>query len=165
MVDPTVQDDAVIKLVFSSKRNIGSYLIRLFTWSSWSHVSYLDDLGFVYESVGIHGVRRVPFVDVIPAYNKYVIVEYKKCSDIQKNQFVNYLASQVGKGYDYLAVLAIALKKKWHDKSRWECSELINSAFERAGLPLFRSEEAIKITPQQLWQRYPDGPTYYVRVD
>jgi uncharacterized protein YycO len=153
----------MIKLVFSSKRNIGSYIIRLFTWSSWSHVSYLDDEGFITEAIGFEGVRRVPLSEVVKDYNKFAIVEFKNCSYKQKQEFEQYLFSQIGKGYDYLAVIGIGLKKKWQDKSRWECSELIGDTLKKAQINIFRPEESLKITPQQLWQQYPDGSTNFIR--
>lgn len=153
-------DRPVIKLVFSAKRTLGSYLIRLATWSSWSHVSYLDDNDYVTESIGAHGVRRVTLNEALEDCHKFAIVSFRNCDRIQKEMFEGYLRSQLGKKYDFLALFGIALNRKWQDDDKWICSELIAYALKSVGISLFRSDEMIKITQQDLWELQADGSTH-----
>ena len=59
--------------------------------------------------------------------------------------------AQLGKPYDYSALLGVLAHRDWHADDRWYCSELIAAAFESVGLPLLRSEFADRVTPATLY--------------
>ncbi|WP_296574126.1 hypothetical protein [Zoogloea sp.] len=60
--------------------------------------------------------------------------------------------SQVGKGYDWRALLGIVLRaRRLAEKDRWFCSELVAWVAEQGGRPLFRGEVLRRVTPQHLW--------------
>lgn len=57
-----------------------------------------------------------------------------------------WLAEQMGKGYDYLAILGRVARQDWQDDHRWHCWELIESYLTAGGLQRFRSGPQ-RITP------------------
>ena len=67
-------------------------------------------------------------------------------------------ASQIGKPYDYTAILGLGLRRDWQEEDAWFCSELVAWAFQHAGEPLFRAECLRRVTPQHLWMLAPAPP-------
>ena len=65
------------------------------------------------------------------------------------------IAAQIGKPYDYTAILGLGLHRDWQENDSWFCSELVAWGFNAAGHPLFRGECVRRITPQHLWMLAP----------
>lgn len=140
-----------IRLLFSTTGNPFSYLIRTATWSRWSHVSLVDGADVI-EAVAIHGVRRISLDERIHAAKDFAFSELP-CVD---RQIVLAAAeSQIGKPYDYTAVVGMGLHRDWHEMDAWFCSELVAWAFEEGKSGLFRGESLNRITPEHLWMLKP----------
>ncbi len=144
-----------VRLLFSTTGNPFSALIRAATWSRWSHVAIIDDGDMVIEAAALHGVRRVPFVDAINRAADAALVELPSPDPAA---VIAAAASQIGKPYDYTAILGLGLRRDWQQDDAWFCSELVAWAFDAAGHPLFRPDSLRRVTPQHLWMLAPSPP-------
>lgn len=140
-----------VSLLFSTSSHPMSALIRACTWSSWSHVALIDG-DEVIEATAPDGVRRYPVLWAMEHAKRAAIVDLP-CCDPQA--VIAAAASQIGKPYDYGAVVGIGLHRDWQEDDSWFCSELIAWAFAQAGDSLFRPEVMRRITPQHLWMLAP----------
>lgn len=146
-----------VRLLFSTTGNPFSALIRAATWSRWSHVSIIDDGDMVIEAAALHGVRRVPFVDAINRAADAALVELPSPDAAA---VIAAAASQIGKPYDYTAILGLGLRRDWQQDDAWFCSELVAWAFAQGGTPLFRPEAMHRVTPQHLWMLSSPDPAW-----
>jgi len=140
-----------IQLLFSANCDPISAVIRAATWSRWSHVSVVDG-GSVIEAAPLHGVRRVSLGGVISQSDDWILIALP-CAN--PAAVIAAAASQIGKPYDYTAILGLGLHRDWQEDDSWFCSELVAWGFNSAGQPLFRSECMRRITPQHLWMLAP----------
>lgn len=143
----------MFKLVLCTSPRLGSVLLRMLLWCRWSHSAILDEqAGWVYHATGGKGVQRQAlgaFLGRHPVYEMRPIeVPQAKC-----RAAVLWLHDQVGKRYDWTAILSFGLARwsrwryrSWQDDDAWFCSELtetFRTHFERRR---FRADLA-RITP------------------
>lgn len=147
-VDTTMR---TISLLFTRQSDLLSRAIRTFTWSRWSHVALIDGYGAI-EATPPDGVVVNDTEVVLMRSSEFELVELP-CSNPEAVRAA--AASQVGKPYDYTALMGLALRRDWQEEDAWFCSELIAWAFEQAGEPLFRAECLRRVTPQHLWMLGP----------
>ena len=138
---------AQLQLLFTTTRWPASWLIRTGTWSAWSHVALVDG-DQVIESVMGHGVRRVPLYSAIRRASRHALVSL---SARNPALIIAAAGEQLGKPYDYSAILGLGLHRDWQEDDAWFCSELVAWAFQQAGEPLFRAECLRRVTPQHLY--------------
>lgn len=134
--------------LFSRSHAIGSYLIRLKTWSKWSHCALLTPDDTVIESSWPHGVREVEFSEW--AKNKTAWSQKTRIVP-NEDKTVRFLRLQINKKYDVFAVIGILFQRVWSDPSEWYCSELNESALSAGGLATFDPETTNSISPQDRW--------------
>lgn len=140
-----------ISLLFCNSPDFVSRAIRVFTWSRWSHVALIDGYCAI-EALPGEGVIMTETQDVLLRSREFELVELP-CRNPEAVRAA--AASQVGKPYDYTALLGLALRRNWQEEDAWFCSELIAWAFEQAGEPLYRAECLRRVTPQHLWMLGP----------
>lgn len=130
-----------------------SWIIRIRTWSPYSHASWIDDDNLSeYEawcSGGVlhndkWGIRHTPGTEVdIFDFNSLLTKAEIKDSKA-------FFLSQVGKGYDWCGVFAfmsiMRLFGNKHNPDRWFCSEYISAGCNAIGRPLL-NKEPYKIDP------------------
>ena len=134
--------------LFSRSHAIGSYLIRLKTWSDWSHCAVLTPDDTVIESVWPSGVREIPFDE----WKQHKIAwAFKKRNVPNPDKSLEFLRSQVGKKYDTLGVIGISLSRDWRAPDEWYCSELNETAFALGGLATFDPAVTKFISPDNRW--------------
>lgn len=139
---------STIPLLFcTNPRNPLSWAIRTCTWSNWSHVGLVDGPDVI-EAVALRGVVRTPLVERQQADARWTVVELP-CAN--PAGVIAAARSQIGKPYDYTAVLGLGLHREWQASDCWFCSELVAWAFDHAGCPLFRGDALRRVTPQHLW--------------
>ena len=113
-----------VKLLFTGPNSIGGSLISKFTWSNVSHVAI--QVGYdVYEAdykAGVTKVRR-DLWERTPVYEYEFQV--KNIEEVKAR-----LDAEVGKGYDFLAILCYPFRCDYNDKKRWICSELVAYAIQ-----------------------------------
>lgn len=143
-----------VSLLFSASRHPMSAVIRACTWSNWSHVALIDG-DEVIEATAPDGVRRFPAVQAIN-HAKYGAIVELPCRD--PGAVIAAAASQLGKPYDYTAIVGLGLHRDWQEDDAWFCSELVAWSFAQAGEPLFRADVLRRVTPQHLWMLAPAPP-------
>ena len=144
----------IARLLFSTSNSPFSALIRAATWSHWSHVAIVDG-ETVIEATATAGVVRTPLWRALARSKHYALVDLP-CAD--PLAAIAAAAGEIGKPYDYSAILGLALRRDWQEDDAWFCSELVAWAFDVSGQPLIRAEMARRITPHHLWLLPPATP-------
>lgn len=130
-----------MKIILGRRLSINSLAVRMFTWSKWSHVgAILDDGITVIESVPTYGVRKSTVAKFKKEYSDHIIIDLPATKGWEDR-----LKDQLGKPYDWSAIISFVLRKDWQSPSKWFCSELVAYA---SGF--FNSRFIKRITPQHL---------------
>jgi len=124
-------------------------LVKLFTWSKWSHVVLLTDENTGIEATVLNGVQEVSFEYILNDSKELFIVEYEV---VDSKAIIEAARSQIGKKYDFTALIGILFHHDWADEDKWFCSELVAFSFMKGGSPLFRKDSVNRITPEDLWK-------------
>lgn len=128
---------AMVQLQFVGAKGLSSDLIKMF--GHGLHVSHVDAvmpdqwlLGARYDNIGGgKGVRIRP-----PGYEQWEYIKRVSfpCTQEQEVLFYDFLKAQVGKPYDWSAIVAFAVNRDWRNPDAWFCSELQGAALETARL-------------------------------
>ena len=135
-----------MKLILCRDNSFGSCLLRLAMWCRWSHSAIYDPAtGLVYEStMWGGGVRATWFQDWIGAYPD---CELRATGITDGVGARAWLDAQVGKPYDWSALLGLLMHREWQNADRWFCSELVEACVSKFGRARFRAE-ASRVTPR-----------------
>lgn len=128
--------------LFMRTSDIWSPIIRMTTWSPWSHVATVITKDLAYESVFKSGVVRTPLRNILKRATKFEFIEY----DTDNKKLMQFMEAQVGKPYDYTAVAGIAFHRNWQEDDSWFCSELHAAGHRYAGNALI-DKECNRVTP------------------
>jgi len=138
----------MIRIVFLRHASISAALLRAVTWSAWSHVALANDEDDVIESTALGGgVRGTTMALLLRNASSYEIGTV----DCDGAAAWAFALRQIGKPYDWTAVLGIGLHRDWQDDDKWFCSELAAASVAAAGIDLVRKTKN-RITPQDLYQ-------------
>lgn len=134
----------MIKLQFSTTNSVASRLVRVFTWSNYSHVDFLLDdgrlLGADFDGVSY----RTNDPD---KYTHSVVYEIPDAS----SDIITIARQEIGKKYDYAGIFGLLHRRDWQDRNKWFCSELVTYCLNRGGYPLLNNSQAYwRITPRDL---------------
>lgn len=141
-----------MRVLYSRSHSLGSLLIRLVTWSRWSHCAIVTDAATVIESRALlGGVVEREMSTAIADATTLKFVEVQTADDAAG---IAWARQQVGKPYDWSGVIGIALHRVWDEPDRWFCSELVEAALAAAGRRRFRVELG-RVTPQHSWMVAP----------
>jgi len=134
-----------VKLHFCKSKTIGGLLIRLITFSQYNHVA-IEVNGLVWDSTLEHGVR-VGEKDKFK--EQYSVVDVFNVEGVNSISVSNFLRRQLGKEYDWSALVALPFRKDWQHPERWFCSELVAAALSYGGWSdlIF---PAYRVTPRDL---------------
>jgi uncharacterized protein YycO len=144
--------DNTVAVLFSTTSSPFSWLIRLLTWSRWSHVSVIDG-DTIIEAHALHGVIRTPLAEAIAKASECELVRLPAGDPAA---VIAAASSQIGKPYDWTALWAFILRRDWQEDDSWFCSELVAWCFTKAGCGLFRPDRLARVTPEHLWMLEPD---------
>jgi hypothetical protein len=138
------------QILFSTNNLPGSVLIRVGTWSDYSHVDIISpdrESGLILGATPWHGVSHRAIEDRIDHSTRWMICEF----DADPKRVWAYAESQIGKKYDWLGCLGIAVHRDWEEDDKWFCSELVAKAALQAGVPLINRRTRVnRVTPQML---------------
>lgn len=137
---------SMIKVWLLASDDIGGWLIRLLTFSRWNHAA-IEVGGVVYESMTRGGVRVTPASGYGSRWHRAESIALA-VPDVPALQA--FLNDQVGKPYDWMALVALPFREDWQSPHRWFCSELVAKALTVGGVRQF-SVEKHRITPRDLW--------------
>jgi uncharacterized protein YycO len=145
-----------VSLLFTRQRGPLDMAIRAFTWSRWSHVALID---------GYEAIEALPGSGVVATETQQILLRSREFELVdlpcRNPEAVRAAASsQIGRPYDWSAILGIALRRNWQADDAWFCSELVAWAFEAAGEPLFRADSLRRVTPQHVWMLAPAINSY-----
>lgn len=132
-----------MKVIFARNNKPISLLIRLVTWSRWSHCAVVDG-NFVIEAKGGCGVVITPLTEFKKRYTDYAIADTPVIDS--EGAAIWRAAAEVGKGYDLKALFGILFRTGWECNDSWFCSEHVAHA---SGI--FRAERVSRITPEMVW--------------
>lgn len=146
MLDQTLTSS--VKLRFITEAGFEASFIRWWTWGEWSHVDYILPSGSLLGARLSGGVQIRPNNYCTPT--REMIAEFKMpASAVQA--WHDALISQIGKPYDWLALVGMGVRRDWRNPDRWFCSELIQWASEKAGYPLLNvGPEIYRVSPRDL---------------
>jgi len=134
-----------MKVIYCANNSIGSWLIRLFTWSRFSHTVYVEDDTHVIDSTLQHGgVRRRLLADI---YSQYPTIAEVTIDLPDEQAALEFARAQIGKPYDQTAILGFVFHRNWAEDDSWFCSELIE-AVAVAGKRLRFRDGLYRISPE-----------------
>jgi len=138
-----------MKVIFTNKHmSISSMVIKLLTFSKFSHMAVLLKDGNVIDTTFLSGVRIQSLEQFSKHYRNRVIREIALPNEAAAEQFLH---SQIGKPYDWASLVGIIARNgKWTDEGKWFCSELVEAAVKAGGLDRF-VEKLSRIIPQYCW--------------
>lgn len=127
---------AKLRVVYTRSHTIGGILIRWRDpYGAWSHCAVITPDNTVVESRAFHGVVETPLDEFLSRYPRYQIVDIE-CPNPDLG--VAWARSQLGKGYDYLSIFGMALRRSWQSTDKWHCAELLEMASIKSGKERFR---------------------------
>lgn len=136
--------------IVTERYNPISAAIRFSTRSWASHAEFVDTDGYGDVAVTV-GARWDGVKERISSQDHYSRIERFTADGI--DEAYEWARTQIGKPYDFSAILGMALNRNWRDEDRWFCSELVAAAFEHAGTPLLSTRQSVgvyRITPRDL---------------
>lgn len=113
------------QIVLCKNRSLGSLFLRFVMWSRWSHSALYDaEQGVVYDSTLLQGGVKARPADQFFAH--YTSFEFRDLEVSDENAQIarNWLAAQVGKRYDWTALVGFLFHRDWQEPDSWFCSEL-----------------------------------------
>lgn len=108
-----------MKVIFGNNLKPQGVAIRLKTWSEWQHGGVVIG-DKVIEALAFRGVVATPLKEFEKRYRNTLIVEIPHRGDYQKRAY-----EQVGKPYDWAAILGFIFRRSWANPDKWFCFELI----------------------------------------
>ncbi|HUQ94200.1 MAG TPA: YiiX/YebB-like N1pC/P60 family cysteine hydrolase [Bryobacteraceae bacterium] len=137
----TVQIEPSI-LLFKG-RGFLSKLIQWQTRGRFSHAAIMMRDGSIVEAWQGKGVR-VQFLTDYSNVERFVI---PSMTDAQWDKAIAYAMSQVGKKYDYWAIIRFISRTAMPENDHWFCSELVIAALNHADVFPFVRMPASEISP------------------
>lgn len=136
-----------MKIIFSTGPHLGSRLLRAVLFSEWSHCGIVMESGrTVIEASAKYGVVETP-IEKFTRYGEWAIQD---CPVPDEAAAHAEARAQLGKGYDWLGLLGLALTREWHNPQDWFCSELVQHCKVTGGLHDLRYDKW-RVTPRDLW--------------
>ncbi len=133
----------MITLRFSTQpESLTCFLIRQVTWSDYSHVDICTADGLLGASVD--GVKLRPYT-----YEPKAKVLYMQTAILgeRETEAYKFWAQQIGKPYDYGALVGILAHRDWRNPNKWFCSELAAAGFAEVSVPLLNQKDLDRVTP------------------
>ncbi|SED11558.1 hypothetical protein [Pseudomonas anguilliseptica] len=141
-----------VRVLFTRRHHPGSVAIRAATWSAWSHVDLVDDLGtapVLIGAIALKGVVAESLERRLTLASRAALVKFPAANPAA---VIAAARSQLGKPYDWSGIAGlVARNRDWQEDDSWFCSELVPWAFAQSGSPIFRQDMVGRITPQHLW--------------
>jgi uncharacterized protein YycO len=133
-----------MRLIFARSHHPISLAIRAWTRSRFSHVAAIMPCGtMVVEAIGGDGVVLTPMSEF---KSRYTYTEEAVLHCENEGAAYSFMLSQLGKPYDWLAIWAYVIPRRWDDPHKWICSELIAVASGR-----FKPSHTASVTPRLIW--------------
>ena len=139
-----LEDYAKCRVLLYHGKGIISGLIRWQTRSMYSHSGILlpdgTSVGALYNGV----VISPDPLSVDPGMDKFIV---NNITNEQWKIACDFILSQLGKGYDYWAIIRFVSRESMPDNDRWFCSELVFTALQKAGINLLKRVPPSEVSP------------------
>ena len=137
----------MVEIFFSDGDSLSAKFIRFNTWSKYCHVGFYDrKAGTVIDSrIDRKGVREYSLDKLKEDYPRIL---FRTLPDVPNN-VLEIARSQLGKPYDWTALLGIGMHRNWQEDDRWFCSELVAWSCLQSGKPII-NKETWRVTPQDV---------------
>lgn len=136
----------MLTIIYSRDRSLGSVLVRASSWGGhWGHCGIVTPQGTVIEALALGGVVETSRHAFEARATRFEAVEVA-CPD--PDEAIRFARGQIGKPYDWGAILGMVAREPWASRNRWFCSELVEAAIAAGGRRRFRID-AHRITPHQ----------------
>ena len=132
-------------LLFLRRSTPACLAIRLATWSRWSHVAAVFGQQ-AFEATARRGVRQTTVAEVLVGATDHAWASVP----CRTEPALRFLEAQVGKPYDWTAIVGMLLRRDWQEDDSWFCSELVATASVVAGVPIIRKTQN-RVTPEDVW--------------
>ena len=133
-----------VYLRFVTEPGFTSWAIREFSWSDYSHIDFVLANGNFLGARLSGGVAVREHDYLIPSKYRYAFVEVRSVKSV-----IGWATSQVGKPYDWRAILGFLPREDWHEPGHWFCSELVAQAFNLKDTVIV-DNQMDRITPQSV---------------
>lgn len=130
----------------TNPRNAGAWLLRFVMWSRWSHSALLDGDTVYDATFWGGGVRATPAGDFFRHYTQSELLTIDIVPSLLPAARA-WLSQQLGKPYDWTALLSWIVRRDWQEDDAWFCSELTEAFVNLWARPRFR-ERVSRITPR-----------------
>lgn len=143
-----------IDLQFAGSSDLGGQVIEWYDHGRFAHVDVVLPSG---KLLGARSevIGDVPAgVQVRPAsYLSNTVSTLKvnlECTDEVSNRFYQFVSEQIGKPYDWEAIVGFVAGRQWMQPDSWFCSELVAAGLVQSGFVHQLSAPANKIAPDDL---------------
>lgn len=143
-----------ITVIFGKNHLPFSWLIRVFTWSRWSHCGVVVGDNVI-ESTATKGVVVTPLKEFIERYNDHAFATIPVKDSVA--EALDRASNIIGDKYDFAAIFGIFFRTGWNQRGKWLCSEAVAHI---AGT--FREDYVGRITPEDLWRNSNDTVHYRI---
>lgn len=124
-----------------------SSFICYYTWGDWSHTEFVFKEGYLGARFN-GGVAVRAFDYIVPVKEEF---RYLELSEDNYNKAREFLYAQIGKPYDWRAIIGIGLRNDFYTNGKsWFCSEILMSGSQAASSPLLNIERVDRITPRDI---------------
>lgn len=128
-----------MKLVLCTHHGFSAWFLRFAMWSKWSHSAvYDEERCCVYDSTFLNGGVKKWRADEFFANNPISILRPIDVPPERIAEARNWLEAQLGKPYDWTALLGFISRREWQQDDAWFCSELSETFRTLFGIPRFR---------------------------
>lgn len=137
----------MIKIRFVDGPGFVSGCIKFWTWGEWSHVDVWTPTGWLgARSDGGVQIRPWDYTTVIKEEIRVITLD-----DVTEANLMQWFNSQIGKPYDYMAIVGMPFRQDWRSENKWFCSELVAAGFAQFGVQLLDVDHVNRVSPRDLY--------------
>jgi uncharacterized protein YycO len=133
---------------FVRGNSIPARAIQMFTWGYWNHVELYTKTGYLgAQPEGGYQIRPYNYTKFDKEIFRGIELDAAKEANFWQWQY-----AQIGKPYDWTAILGLVAHRDWQEDDQWFCSEAVAAGFEQINEPILNEyhSQSYKITPRDI---------------
>jgi uncharacterized protein YycO len=128
-----------------------SRAIKFVTWGQYSHTAIILGNGSIVEAwQGSNSVRVIKHISDGHKPGTPVDIYSVRMGAEQERVFREFIASQIGKKYDFWGIAGFLRRKDLQRGESWFCSELFAAGCEKAGVKLLNNVRPSQVSPSMV---------------
>jgi hypothetical protein len=128
-----------------------SFISKLIKWRTWSDVSHTaaltPDEKWVYEAWHKNGVIKSKWEEQPHTPGTKVVLYKLYCTEQEAKRFYGYLEAQLGKKYDFKAIVGFVLRIPIEGFVELFCSQYVFNGTLSMGKKILKRIESFKVSP------------------